>query len=79
MSYMYDNLYSKVSDSLVLQVSSLLRAEDKPDEIEFSVRRFQQQQMGTRLCGSVCVLRATRGSYWHPLRRVGDENAENVT
>ena len=31
--YVYDSLYSNVSDALVLQVSSLLRAEDKPDEI----------------------------------------------
>ena len=53
--YVYDSLYARVSNALILQVSSLLRAEDKPDEIEFCVRHFQQQQKGTRLCGFYAV------------------------
>jgi hypothetical protein len=53
--YVYDSLYTKISQSLVVQVSSLLRCDDDPDEIEFYVRDFQQQRMGTRLCGYYAV------------------------
>ena len=62
--YVYDSLYSHVSDLLVLQVSSLLLEEDYPDEVEFVVRHFKQQTIGTGICGSyvvaacvACVLR----------------------
>ena len=53
--YVYDSMYSHVSDSLVLQVSSLLREEDYPDEVEFVVRHFKQQTIGTRICGFYAV------------------------
>ena len=49
--YIYDSMNSTVSKSTIVQVTSLLREEDKPDSINFSIRRFQQQTPLTRICG----------------------------
>ena len=53
--YVYNSVYHSVSQSLILQVSSLLRGEDWPDIIDFVVRPFQHQRRGTRLCGYYTV------------------------
>ena len=44
-------MYSKLNKSTIVQVTSLLRAEDEPDKIKFTIRRFQQQTQQTRICG----------------------------
>ena len=48
--YVYDSLYETISDKLLVQVSSLLRGEETPDQITFHVREFQKQSHG-RKCG----------------------------
>ena len=53
--HIYDSMYRNVKRSTVVQVTSLLRAEDEPDFITFHVREYQQQTPGTRLCGYYAV------------------------
>jgi hypothetical protein len=56
--YVFDSMYRNVGSSLIVQVSSLLRAEVDVNEIQFHVRSFQQQKPGTRMCGFYAVAAA---------------------
>ena len=56
--FLYDSLYSFIETSTVAQITSLLRDEDKPDIITFHIRKFRQQELGTRLCGFYAVAAA---------------------
>lgn len=62
--YIYDSMFTSISQDLIFQTSCLLRefttCKDGPS-INFSVRKFQNQTRNTRLCGlySVAVAIAT--------------------
>lgn len=56
--YVYDSLFSHVSHSLVVQISSILRLDDSSSSITFHIREFKQQKPGTRLCGYYAVAAA---------------------
>lgn len=49
--YVYDSLFTGLNHSLIVQVSSLLRADTSKDEVIFHIRSFKQQKRGTRTCG----------------------------
>jgi len=53
----YDSLYAEPNDSMLVQVSALLRAELRR-EIVFRFPPFQKQSQGTRLCGYYAVASA---------------------
>ena len=52
--FVYDSLCSTLTHSLVVQISSLLRAEDVPQSINFHLRFFEQRPCA-RLCGYYAV------------------------
>src|SRR6218665_1395775 len=45
------SLFTGLNHSLIVQVSSLLRADTSKDEVIFHIRSFKQQKRGTRTCG----------------------------
>ena len=49
--FVYDSSYRKINNSLQVQVSSLFRGEDTPDEITYKVSNYQRQGNGSRMCG----------------------------
>ena len=57
--FVYDSLYSIVSQDTVVQTSSLLRLHDNKEYINFYVRDFQNQSQGSRLCGLDAMAAAT--------------------
>jgi len=56
--FVFDSLYSAVSQQTITQVTSLLRDDDETDEIVMHVRDFKQQSQGTRICGFYAVAAA---------------------
>lgn len=56
--YVYDSLFSRVTPSLVVQISSILRLDNTSNSITFHVREFKQQKPGTRWCGYYAVAAA---------------------
>ena len=79
--YVYDSYPTPgggVNDSIVIQISSLLRLDDAY-EIKFLLREFDRQTAGTRLCGfyavaaafSICCLEDPTGLMFdEPLMRI---------
>ncbi len=53
--YVYDSLYATVPETLLVQLSSIMRAEEDPDELNIHVRNFQQQDKMNRMCGFYAV------------------------
>jgi hypothetical protein len=53
--YVYDSMYESVNQQTIIQVTSLLRGEDEPDQITFHIRNFKQQKAGSRACGFYAV------------------------
>lgn len=56
--YIYDSLYESISNQVIVMTTSLLRDEDTPDTITFSIRKFRQQSQHTRICGFFAVAAA---------------------
>jgi len=56
--YVYDSLFSCVTPSLVVQMSSILRLDNVSSSITFHIREFKQQKPGTRWCGYYAVAAA---------------------
>jgi len=56
--YVYDSLFSRVTPSLVVQMSSILRLDSVSNSITFHIREFKQQKPGTRWCGYYAVAAA---------------------
>jgi len=56
--YVFDSLFSRVTPSLVVQVSSILRLDTASNSITFHIREFKQQKPGTRWCGFYAVAAA---------------------
>ena len=53
--YVYDSVYRHLHHLLVVHVSSISRAKDSSDSIDFVLQPFQQQRHGTWLCGFYAV------------------------
>ena len=78
--YVYDSLYETLSETLIVQVTSILRADAEKDAITFHIRSFQQQKRTTRLCGFYALAAAV--SILHnkdPTFELFDEESMNPT
>ena len=56
--FIYDSAYTKISNSLHVQMSSILRGIEEPDEITYHIRNYQRQSDGSRMCGFYAVAAA---------------------